>query len=254
MIRPPRLWRPSSFSEVGLLKSRSLSIFVALAAERSRYTEAAQRDMRTGVIGLVLIALALGGFSLRVEPAPLVGAIGLGIALWGAAGTVRRRQRGELLDRPVDATRLSRRRTIAQLNQSRKTIGLDRALPPGTVTVLETAANEWERITHALQAQTWAGHRELRHRVDLAALDLMEEFISIHCGSLIAERLVKGNVPMRAEEISQALRKLALLVEETSVEMDAYSRPLGISAGAPLGKAFPAAASLNEWLEQQWAQ
>jgi hypothetical protein len=114
----------------------------------------------------------------------------------------------------------SRSRLIRQLDEVRRNVGLDDAILPESLEFLETSAQQWERIEHALQSQVWRNQQWLRARIDMAARSAMEEIVILECGS-VAE---SGIPDTEADSVlSQAVANLRWLADQVDAAAGAIT-------------------------------
>lgn len=127
--------------------------------------------------------------------------------------------------------------TIEHLDQQRRLIGLDRALGPQKLALLEPAARRWEQIDNAMQSEGWKAQEDLRGRVMRASQFEMSRIIT----QVMRDRSGQVN--------AGALKDLANAVDAVTAAMGAYERPEFDSTGAPLGAGLPAVADLEKLLD-----
>ena len=108
---------------------------------------------------------------------------------------------------------------IRQLDESRRTIGLDRAILPESLEFLEASAQQWERIEHSLQTQDWKNREILRDRIYQAAHRAMEEILVLECGAAFETGMTDEQAEQKLTVTATQLTQLADLVDSASAAM-----------------------------------
>lgn len=139
----------------------------------------------------------------------------------------------------------SRSRLIRQLDEIRRSVGLDRVILPESLEFLEKTAQQWERIEHALSAQVWLEHADLRLRISEAAQRTMEDLVVLECGSLEESGVDDESANQTLSETAGALARLADLVDAVSAALVSYPREGYESNGASPEGVVPDADSLE---------
>jgi len=144
----------------------------------------------------------------------------------------------------------SRARLIRQLDEVRRSVGLDDAILPESLEFLEATAQQWERIEHALQTSAWREQELLRQRIDIAAHAAMEDIVVLECGSTAEAGLTDQQADQTLAETSANLTWLADQVDATSTAISAYPREAHESNGMPPDGVIPALDLLEEALSR----
>jgi hypothetical protein len=196
---------------IGPQRSRALSAFVAVASDRR---------VLTPVRGPVTVLLMVGGASIGYLYGTWTG-LCLGLAVGLMPGPVLAG-----LSRSFVSER------VRWLDRRRRWVGLDRTLSSDLLALLESAAEDWERIDNAMQSQAWKQQSAFAPRVAEASEMVM--------GSLIEEAL-DGREPKGA----LTLRQLASCVDAVSAAMGGYERPQFDSPGVAIDTGIPQVADLE---------
>jgi len=117
-----------------------------------------------------------------------------------------------------------RSKLIRQLDEIRRSVGLDVAILPESLEFLETTAQQWERVEHALQARVWDQQSDLKGRINQAAHSAMEDLVVLECG---AQNELDMSDEARDHSLavkSADLRMLADAVDATSAAIMTYPR------------------------------
>ena len=138
-----------------------------------------------------------------------------------------------------------RARLIRQLDEIRRSIGLDRAILPESLEFLEVTAQQWERIEHSLQAQVWREQDPLRRRIEVAAHRAMEDIVVLECGSTSEAGMSDEEADRRLGETAAKISQLADQVDATSTALMTYPREGFDSNGMPATGVFPALEELE---------
>jgi hypothetical protein len=118
----------------------------------------------------------------------------------------------------------SRSRLIRQLDDVRRSVGLDDAILPESLEFLEASAQHWERIEHSLQSRFWVGEQDLRARVYSAAHSAMENILVLECGSSAETGMTDEQADRAIAEAVNNLRNLADRVDATANAITTYPR------------------------------
>ena len=118
----------------------------------------------------------------------------------------------------------SRSRLIRQLDEVRRSVGLDKVILPESLEFLEATAHQWERIEHALAAQVWREQDPLRTRIGEAAQRTMEDLVVMECGSTAESGVADDVASETLTEAAAALSKLADQVDAVSTALTTYPR------------------------------
>lgn len=222
--------------------SRSFGAFVAIARARlpfRRRNDLAPAIAATGA-GLTLIGLlTLGG-------SPGLGAIlvACGLAL-AVAGGVRALNAAPGRDRNRE-DRVAR--LLRQLDRSRSLQGLEAAVPPGSLQMLETAAQYWERVENTLATHAWRNQGDLTGSVAETAHRTMLRLAVLECDPG-ADGLGYADAQAESRRLLLLFSQLADRAEAVAGVLDAYPRANFDGNGAPLSPAVPEIQVLNETLE-----
>jgi hypothetical protein len=142
----------------------------------------------------------------------------------------------------------SRSRLIRQLDDVRRNVGLDQAILPESLEFLEASAQQWERIEHSLQSQTWREQDRLRSRIFLAAHGAMENILILECGSSAESGMTDEQADRALTESVTSLRLLADQVDATSSAITTYPREEFDSNGIEPDGVIPEFEQLEEAL------
>ena len=217
----PRVVR-QIFAPVPAARSRCLASFVAIARQG---LPAAFRYEPSHVLAAISALLLFFGF--LIESFARIGSA-LVMCGWGAAAIAAI----ALLFQDKIIYGQGRPRLIRQLDEVRKTVGLDEALLPESLEFLETTAQQWERIDHALQAQVWKQQEDLKSRIADAAHRAMEDILVLECGTTFEAGLSDEEADQKLSETSANLRILADTVDATAAAIMTYPRDSFESNGA----------------------
>ena len=209
----PRVIR-QIFSPVPAARSRCLSTFVAISRQGLPTTLRYEPSHVLAASSLLL--LVLGGIIQTVSR------IGGTIVLsgWMVAGL----SLIALLFQDKWVYGFGRPRLLRQLDEARRTVGLDEALLPESLDFLETAAQQWERVEHALQSRIWDQHDDLRNRINYAAHQAMEDVVVLECGTTGESGFSDQDAEQALTTTSANLRLLADAVDATASAIMAYPR------------------------------
>jgi len=144
----------------------------------------------------------------------------------------------------------SRSKLIRQLDEARRSVGLDSVILPESLEFLESTAQQWERIEHALQANAWQGLEGLRFRIDLAAHQAMESILILECGSIDEAGLTDMQADQALTETATNLALLADRVDATSAALGPDPRVIYQSNGISTDGVLPELESLEEVLSK----
>ncbi len=139
----------------------------------------------------------------------------------------------------------SRSRLIRQLDEVRRSVGLDSVILPESLEFLEATAQQWERIEHAMSAQVWQEHAELRHRISEAAQRTMEDLVVLECGSTEESGVDDESANQTLAETAGALARLADQVDAVSAALTSYPRDTYDSNGVSPDGVVPEADNLE---------
>lgn len=250
-LRPDTLgnWKPTSFSQVPVTRSRALSGFVALTASRLPFRD--RRNLGYWLAGLGLPVVLAGLLGLE-GPRWSERLIGLGcLLLISAVGVAMWQERGgRTMRSESERMRVHRARILHRLDHERRTIGLDNVLNPADVEVLEFAAMAWERIESALQSKVWLSEPILRARALQAADAALEDIIVLKLGSLRVLGITESAAHEQFHQHVEALLRLGEEVEDAIEVASSYERTSQLTAGVPMGDAAPGIVRLRETLDQ----
>lgn len=143
-----------------------------------------------------------------------------------------------------------RPRLIRQLDQARRTVGLDEVLLPESLAFLEEAAQQWERVEHTLASPIWMEQPELRQRINHAAHFMMEDLVVIECGSRSESGVNDEEAERRLSSMSTNLRILADTLDAVTSASNTYPREAFESTGAPTNGIIVEMDDLEEILER----
>jgi len=144
----------------------------------------------------------------------------------------------------------NRSRLIRQLDEVRRSVGLDDSILPESLEFLEGAAQQWERIEHSLQSQVWFEQDMLRSRIGAAAHGAMEDIVVLECGST-REAGLKDDDADRVLTASVAnLKVLADHVDATSSALSSYPRENFLSNGMDPSGVGPELETLEQCLAE----
>ncbi len=129
-----------------------------------------------------------------------------------------------------------RPRLLRMLDESRRTVGLDEALLPESLEFLETTAQQWERIEHALEAHVWIPYADKKYRIYLAAHKAMEDIVVWECGTTEESGLTDSEADRLMSATANNLRLLADAVDSAGSALQTYPREFFESNGEdPVG-------------------
>jgi len=212
------------------VRSRRLAAFIAIA--RARLPLAKRNDLGPSLLaasgGLIVLGLVVNMLSPSLGPK----IVGLGLLLLPVGGLVAWLDQSK---QPDDKARLLR-----QLDRSRSLIGLERAMTPGSLEMLEDAAADWERLDHALQTQAWRSQGDLRDQVAEAGHEAMERLVVLECGP------VREGAEGRIAALRMALRDLTDRAEAMAAALDSYPRPDFDGNGVALSPWVPEIQGVHE--------
>ncbi len=226
------------FAPVPAARSRCLSTFVAIARQS---LPLAVRYEASHLLLFLSVILLVGGF--LIESVVPFGAtmilIGWGVLVIAGLSTLSQ-------NKLVQSQ--SRSKLIRQLDDTRRSVGLDDAILPESLEFLEATAQQWERIEHALQSQMWGQQDPLRRRIDLAAHNAMEDIVILECGSVMEAGLNDLVADQTLAEKAFNLKSLADHVDATSAAMTTYPRKDFDSSGVPADGVLPELDTLEQTL------
>ena len=223
------------FAPVPAARSRCLSSFIAIARQNLPLPLRYEPSHLLAYSGTSL--LVLGFFT-----DTLTRFSGLMIAVgWGSLGFAVLAMLGQ------DKLNFgkSRSRLIRQLDEVRRSVGLDRVILPESLEFLEATAQQWERIEHAMSAQVWLEHAELRHRISEAAQRTMEDLVVLECGSTEESGVDDESANQTLAETAGALARLADQVDAVSAALTSYPRDTYESNGVSPEGVVPEAGNLE---------
>lgn len=215
VMRPglrPRIVR-QIFAPVPAARSRCLSSFIALS--RQDLPIGLRYEPSHVLAGVSLLSLIVG-FS--IEPLTRMGGTLVFLGWWAAGFAVLALV---VQDKIIYGT--GRPRLLRQLDEVRRTVGLDEALLPETLEFLESTALQWERIEHALGSTPWLNQLELRSRISSAAHRALEDIVVLECGSIDEAGHSDGDAEARIAETASGLRELADAVDAAESATLAYT-------------------------------
>ena len=170
-------------------------------------------------------------------------AIGLGWTFLGVALVATLTQERILIGQ-------TRWKLIRQLDEARRSVGLDQVILPESLELLERAAQQWERTEHELAAFVWNEQAELKSRISRAAHLRMEDILVAECGTTIEsgvdDELAADGLQMAIVELS----KLADLVDAAGAALTSYPRAEFESSGVEPLMIQPALESLDSYLSE----
>ncbi len=226
------------FAAVPCARSRCLSAFVSIARHNlplpMRY-EPSQLLLGLG-IGMLLLGWLASSFTHLGTLA-----IGLGWAFLGLALVAALTQERVLIGQ-------TRWKLIQQLDETRRSVGLDQVILPESLELLERAAQQWERTEHELAAQVWSEQSELKARVSRAAHRKMEDIIVAECGSTIESGVADEDAYHGLNAAIAQLSRLADFVDAASSELTSYPREQFESSGVEPLMSEPALEALDQFL------
>ena len=143
----------------------------------------------------------------------------------------------------------SRSRLIRQLDEVRRSVGLDDAILPESLEFLEAAAQQWERVEHSLQSHVWEGQDQVKARIDAVAHHTMENILVLECGTITEAGLSDLEADQTLADMAANLSILADRVDATSAAMMTYPREHFDSTGVAATGVVPEMDSLEEILQ-----
>jgi len=237
-LRPPTISR--IFPPMPAARSRCLSAFVAIARQDLPLLLRYEASHILGIGGVALLILGFFTDSLFRYGGTMVS---VGWTLLGLSFLASLTQTRFVYGQ-------SRSRLIRQLDEARRNIGLDEAILPESLEFLESTAQQWERIEHAVQAHGWREQEELKSRIDAAAHKAMEEIVILECGSTAESGMSDDQAEEYLNQAVTDLRWLADQVDAASSAMTTYPREEFESNGADPSDVLPPFALLYEALER----
>lgn len=202
------------FAPVPAAKSRCLSAFVAIARQSLPITLRYEPSHLLALVGIILLILGfLTGGEFRLGKTILGAGWGFLIVAFLATISQDRLMQGK-----------SRAKLIRQLDEVRRSTGLDEAILPESLDFLEATAREWERIEHALEAEYWSLHDGLRRKIYRSAHGAMEDIVVLECGSTEEGGLSDQEAEQTLTETAANLGLLADVVDAASAAMMSHQR------------------------------
>lgn len=202
-------------------RSRCLSTFVAIARQSLPVTLRYEPSHLLAFIGVS--ALVCGFFAQNM---PRLGEMLIALG-WGTLGLG--------LIAMLLQDRLSygegRMQLIRRLDEARRSVGLDHVILPESLEFLESTAQQWERIEHALQSHVWRDQQPLRQRIESTSHRVMEDIVVLECGTAPETGLEDGQACNALSVQAENLRVLADRVNAAEAAMTTYARPDFESAG-----------------------
>lgn len=227
--RGGNLFRPVSYANLDP-ETRRLATFVAIARDRLPAVE--RSDPRMRLASYSLGAGLLGWIVVRIFFGPDWAT--LGALLAGLMGTV-----GVSARTLTHSTAQTRRRAavIRNLDDARRSKGLDHALESPLKEQLEAYAADWEYVEHRLADRLWTSQPLLRMRIQNASQRCTERV-------LVGATLGDEDTMLPAEY----LHDLRQCVDAATNTLDSYPRPTQEGSGAPLLGAFTEVVELEALL------
>ena len=202
------------FAPVPAARSRCLSAFIAIARQSLPITLRYEPSHLLSLLGFIFLFFGFfTGSGFRYGRTMID--VGWGLLIVAFLATISQ-------DRLMHGK--SRARLIRQLDEVRRSTGLDEAILPESLDFLETTAREWERIEHALEAEYWSLHDDLRRRIYRSAHGAMEDMVVLECGSTAEGGLADQDAEQTLTETAANLSLLADTVDAVGAAIMTYQR------------------------------
>lgn len=211
-LRPPRI--SQIFAPMPAARSRCVSAFIAIARHDLPLLVRYEASQILSLAGIVLLIVGFFTDSLFRYGGTM---LSTGWVLLGLAFLASLTQSKFLYGQ-------SRSRLIRQLDDVRRSVGLDQAILPESLEFLESSAQQWERIEHSLQSHVWREQDRLRSRIFKAAHVAMENIVILECGSSAESGMADDQADFALEESVTNLRFLADQLDATSNALTTYPR------------------------------
>ena len=235
----PRIM-PQIFAPIPAARSRCLSSFIAIARDGLptvlRYDPS--QILFAASLLVVLIGMAITPYVHFGSSMVLFGWITAGLGLFA------------MLSQGHFDYGHGRPRLIRQLDQARRSEGLDNVLLPESLEFLEEAAQQWERIEHTLASPVWMEQTDLKLRINQAAHFAMEDLVVLECGSRYESGADDDEAERRLSSTSANLRMLADELDAVTSASNTYPREKFDSSGVPANGVVEDLEDLEEILDR----
>lgn len=211
-FRPPIVGQ--IFATVPCAKSRCLSAFVSIARNQLPLTKRYEPSQMLFAAGVVLLVLG-----------ELIGPVfkfGHSVALFGVVAMAVAFGSSYTQDRVVVGQ--TRWRLIRQLDEARRSVGLDEVILPESLELLEAAAQQWERIEHELSAKAWDEQISIKQRISQLSHSMLEDVLVRECGTAMEAKMDDASASESIQGSIAALTQLANLVDAAGSALNSYPR------------------------------
>lgn len=213
-------------------RTRFLSPYVGLAALRYHQDESRKTQLQRWIL---LLGVVVGALSFSAGGVWRV--VGGTIAL-GAAFIYFNRVQGYRKAASV----------LLKLEKERVVRGLDQVLAPQAANILEPVCEQWLLIEHVLASRSWEREPKVSNDVRLAVEHAVDGLVVRTLAE--SEAIVDDarSVTAWGTDLRSCLSEIVKRLQKIQQTLDAYERPSGESAGAPLDDSQEDVADLYDWL------